>query len=335
MPVDTTPWAVNGGAEHFADVARLMAYASTAGAEGVVEPSSLRVAAQSVANGTVRVLPGAALILNRYSGAGQQTYVLRNPSSTDVAIPATGSSGGRTDLIVARILDPQYEGQPPANPLTFQYSRLERINGVPAGTKSAKQLNLGYPAIALAKVTLPASTGTVTAGMITDLREVALPRRKRDLRTVAIVSAGTEELSASGVDGEYWPNAGGVQFVEIPEWATRCRIIGTWAQVRVPANSNPSGQLWLEYGPYQGGSKNERSTQSVAFNALAGNDVQRTTFMIADDVYIPAAYRGTTQPFVLKGKNGSASPAGKRVQVDGSSAVYMDLEFLEAPAEDV
>lgn len=331
--IDPVPWLVGGGAAHSPEVVRQSLYDSTSGAEGISSVGALKVQAQATPGASVRVAPGGALLNNRYPGGAGQSYSARNASQTSVPVTVTGSSGGRTDAVILRVLDPAYEGQPPADPNNFQYTRLVTVTA-PAGITDIAQLSLAYPAILLARITIPANTGTITSAMITDLRKIANPRRKRDLRTVAIKKAGTEELVSGGNVGEYWPNVGGVQSIEIPVWATRCRIVGTWTGVFIPKNANPWGDCWLEFGPWLGGSSNEKTTQTVGFNVLSGADEQRVTIMIADDVAIPAAYRGTAQPFVLKGSNRSGSVAGKRAKIDASSAVYMDLEFLEAPGED-
>lgn len=332
MATDPTPWFVGGGAEHSPEVARLLAYASTAGSEGIIDPSSLRVSAQAVPGPSVRVFPGAGLILNRYAGGGQQTYALRNPTSTTVAIPATGSSGGRTDVIVARILDPQYEGQPPADPLTFQYARLERINGVPANTKTAKQLNLGYPAIALARVTIPASTGTITAGMITDLRSVANPKVETVLRPRATITAGEESLVATRANGEWFPNAGGEQQIDIPEWATRAQISAEWIMIQEGVG-NAFGDCWVEFGPGAGGTggtqDREFATQRYRWNSANTSDTKSNTWKCSDDVYIPAALRGTTQTFVMKARLSTTYPVATRPRITNMSGTELLVRFLQ------
>lgn len=327
MALDLTPWFVGGGAQHSPEVARLLAYAATSGAEGIVEPASLAVKAQSTPNGTVAVRPGAALILNRYAGGTQQTYVLRNPSSTSVTIPATGSTGGRTDAIIARVLDPQYEGAAPSDPVTFNYARLERIASVPANLSNINQLGLSYPAILLAKITVPASTGTITNGMITDLREVAIPRVLDVWRPRAMAVADTETLTATpaGV-GEYFPNAGGPQTIAIPLWATRALIRCEWLAVRYGAG-NAYGEAWVEYGPYKAASERERSTQRYQFDTPAANNVSRDMWVVADDVYIPAAYRGTDQLFVPKAKR--LGGVTSSIQLDAKSGMNLQVRFLE------
>ncbi|WP_152666870.1 hypothetical protein [Arthrobacter sp. YC-RL1] len=328
MALDLTPWMIGGGAVHSVEVARLLAYAATSGAEGVVEPASLAVKAQSTPNGTVAVRPGAALILNRYAGGSQQTYVLRNPSSTSVTIPATGSTGGRTDAIIAQVLDPQYEGAAPADPVTFNYARLERIASVPGNLNSIEQLGLSYPAILLAKITIPASTGTITNAMITDLRDVALPRTRDVWRPRPNVVADKETLKAAGTDGEYFPNAGGEQTIPIPKWATRVQIRATWMGVRLEPGTN-WGEIWAEFGPYLRPSTRRHSTQRYTWDGSSAGGVSRQPWIVEDDVYIPADIRGTDQIFVMKARYGSAGGAWT-VSMDGMSGVSLSLRFLEA-----
>lgn len=331
MALDSTPWFIGGGAQHSPEVARLLAYASTSGAEGVVEPASLAVKAQSTPNGTVAVRPGAALILNRYAGGGQQTYVLRNASSTAVTIPATGSGGGRTDAIVARVLDPQYEGAAPSDPVTFQYARLERIASVSSSLKSIDQLNLSYPAVLLAKITIPASTGTITNGMITDLREVALPRSLDVWRPRAMAVPDSETLVATREGGEWFPNDGGLQNIDIPKWATRALISCEWLSVRYGAG-NAYGEMWVEFGPGIGGAggtqDRERATQRFQFDTPAASNTSRATWKIAADVYIPADYRGTAQNFIAKAR--LLGGATNTISLDSKSGMDMQIRFLEA-----
>lgn len=328
MALDSTPWFVGGGAQHSPEVARLLAYASTSGAEGIVEPASLAVKAQSTPNGTVSVRPGAAIILNRYAGGSQQSYMLRNASSTSVPIPATTSTGGRTDAIVARVLDPQYEGAAPTDPVTFQYAQLVRVPSVSASLKNIEQLALPYPAVLLARVTLPASTATVTNSMITDLREVALPRREDVWRPRALATPDMETLTASPTGpGEYFPNNGGPQIIAIPKWATRAQIRCEWLGVRYAAG-NAFGQMWVEYGPYLAASQRERSTQKYQFDTPAATNVSRANWIVVDDVYIPASYRGTEQMFVPKAQR--LGGVTNSVSLDAVSGMNVQVRFLEA-----
>lgn len=328
MAVDQAAWFIGGGAVHGPEVARLVAYVATAGAEGITAPNSLRVTPEAVPAATVRVLTGAAVIVNRYPGGGQQSYMIRNPSTTSVAIEPTGSGGGRTDLVIARVLDPQYEGAPPEDPTKFDYTRLTVIPGVSAGIKSARELDLAYPAIALAKVSMPKSRADVQPEFITDLREVANPRRAEVLRARASVVADTETLAAEGVDGEWFPNLGGEQEIDIPEWATRMIVEADWIQLNEPGG-NSWGDVWVEYGPYVRPSTRKYATQRYGWNTHAGADSARSTYTVADDKFIDPSIRGTTQPFIMKGRVRGKSDNAARPQLTGYSGVKLRITFLE------
>lgn len=221
MSWDSVPWFVGGGAQHSPEVARLLAYAATGGAEGVVAPTDLKVTALDVPAGAVRVLPGAGMVLNRAAGGGQQTYAARLPVADEVEIAATGSASGRSDLIVAQIEDPFMPGEPwqaPADPAVGPYVFTRVIPNVPAGTTRLQDAPgfEGRSALTLARVDLPPSTGTVTAAMITDLRGLVAPRTKRVLVNAAMPASAANLTSGTFVD---WPT-GGIT-VDVPSWAQK------------------------------------------------------------------------------------------------------------------
>lgn len=338
MTMDRTPWFVGGGAQHSPEVARLMSYAGTSGAEGVVGVAGMRVHAQAVPSTSVRVLTGAALILNRYAGGGEQTYVARNATQTSVNITATGSGGGRTDLVIARVLDPQYEGQPPADPTDFDYARIAVIQGVPSGTTLATQLNLGYPAIALAKITLPANTATVTQVMITDLRNVAAPRERSLVfpRPAVTGDAGLVLNSRAAFPaGEWFPNHGGqdntgAYHADVPEWATRMQIRMEWLGIRYFPKAG-YGYYWVSYGPSAGTAMPPANTQAFRWDASGSEQTQRTNWILHDERYISPEWRGTRMPFVARANKNSPNTAAYNGVVDltPSSGMVFSVRFLE------
>ena len=323
MAMERVPYLVGGGFEHSAEVMRAMLAASTSGAEGIVNAGDFKVQPLSVPGTSVRVAPGNALIRNSYGGGGAQTYACRAGSETEVPIEATGSAGSRTDLIVARIDDPTYQGGV-FDPLTFEAARFEVIKGVPASTKTVAGLGLSYPAIALARVKLPASTGTVTAAMITDLRSVALPRIQRHLFTHNLSNEETDAINPPVGDemGEAWPNV----FWEfsIPTWATRVRVRALLGGVRVEEKSpNNYGNLFVRFGTVPTGF----STQYGRWdNSMAGG-ITRQTFMVADDRTVPSSFRGIdTRAYIraTRKNNNSNVPL-----LDTFSSISLDLEFYE------
>lgn len=318
MALDNTPWAVGGGAQLSVEVARTIAYASTRGSEGIVGLGDLKVQAQTVPTTTVRVSPGAGLILNRYAGGGQQSYGLRNATQTDVAITATGSGGGRTDLVVARVLDPQYEGAAPGDPVTFQYAKLSVIQGVPSGTKTAKELNLGYPAIALAKITLPSSTATVTSAMITDLRRVAQPRRERAM--VTIFPDATRTMPT----GSYasWPiGAGQRPLVSVPDWATRVDIVAHLSGVKFVQGGGALSAAGIKTG---------FGSTAPAQNGILVQDAADTSgryhYTLVGTHIIDSSLRGTDQLIDLLGVRSTGSGVWS---ADNQTSIVIDWEFSE------
>lgn len=323
MAMERVPYLVGGGFEHSAEIMRVMLAASTSGAEGIMSPGNLKVTPLPVPGTSVVVAPGNALIRNSYGGGDGQTYATRAPQQTEVPIVATGSAGGRTDLIVARIDDPTYGGDS-FDPVTFEAAKFEVIRGVPSGTKSAKELGLGYPAIELAKVTLPASTGTVTSAMIKDLRSMALPRKERHLFTHNLAVEETDTISSPVGDemGEAWPNV--FWNFEIPDWAERVRVRAILGGVRVEEKSpNNFGQLFVRFGTVPNGF----STQYGRWdNSMAGG-ITRQTFMVADDRTIPKAFKGTDSRAYIRATRTNNNLNTPRL--DTFSSISLDLEFYE------
>lgn len=330
MALDPVPWIVGGGAEHSPEVVRQSLFDSTGGAEGISSVGALKVSAQSTPNGTVRVAPGGAILNNRYAGGSGQSYSARNASQTSVSITATGSAGGRTDALILRILDPQYEGQPPADPNAFQYTRLVAVPA-PAGITRIEQLNLTYPAILLARITIPANTGTITNAMITDLREVAIPRRESVLRTYAFTGGEGKVLGNTTAypTGSTWaeeaPDAWGS--IRIPSWATRVRLTMMWAGVGAPAG-NAKGYVWVQIG--LNSNTDKVVTQATRYDTASSGGWTRQVFVAADDRYINPGLRGTEQKIYPRANVDASVPTAARVQLDAGSSIILQAEFIEA-----
>lgn len=316
MALENAPWAVDG-AKHSAAVARTLAYASTSGAEGIVEPADLHVRATQTPSGSVRVAPGGIAILNRAPNGGQQTYTARNVSETLVEVQPTGSGGGRTDYVWAHIVDPEYGGQFPENPQTAQYFFLTASASQPEGNGWYK----------LARIDIPASTATITQAMITDLREVANPREKSFIYTNPTVVATEETLTATQDKGELFPDIGSIK-AKIPEYATRVQIEAEWLQVAQPAGDF-NGRIWVEWGPYVEASVRRHRTQWFAVNGNNSNNLDRAYWKVAQEMYISPDLRGTDQIFFLKGRLLSHSGASSRPRLDSASGVVLSLRFLE------
>jgi hypothetical protein len=324
---DNTPWFVGGGAQHSPEVARLLAYASTNGTEGIVNPPDLKVQALNIPGTSVRVAPGGALILNRFPGGTQQTYVGRNPIEHTVAVTPTGSAGGRTDLVVAYVDDPQYSGQSAPDPLTYQYINTKIIQNVPAAIEHAHELNLNYPAIELAKITLPPSTGTVTPAMITDLRKVAQPRQAQESNT----NQGKTTGSLTSDNWVQWPNYRPSSYV--PEWATHVQIRCFMSGMKGvgPIDGSLKVGLYKADGtPVVEGPEQLYDVDSPGGNSSTGGGAQRFTVILAayGDV---RAYQGQRLIQGVLAHRLPNRPDRGTVSIDASSQMMYDVYYYERP----
>ena len=253
MTWDSVPWFVGGGAQHSPEVARLLAYAATSGAEGIVTPGDLKVAPLAIPGSSIRVLAGAALILNRAASGNQQTYVGRNPTEDVVAIAPTGSGSGRSDLVVAQIRDPFMPGESwedPDDPTVGPYIFTTVIPNVSQNTTKPPT---GVSGIALARLDIPANTATITSAHIKDLRKLAQPRSERQM--FSTTHSGHLQLS-DATTYRTWPNV--TMQVEVPAWATYADLrvnisgisqIGAFADAWIRAhigNSVVSTSLYMD-----------------------------------------------------------------------------------------
>lgn len=314
MALDPVPWFIGGGAEHSPDVARLLAHAATGGAAGVIAPTDLLCTTTPAPTGNVRVMPGAAIIPNTYAGVTSQSYMARAVSVTDLPVTATGSAGGRSDMVVVRVDDPQFGGAAPVSVEDGPYVRLEVISNVGAGA-TAVPAWVTYPAIPLARIDLPANTATVTASLIKDLRALPNPRRTRDLYNTQIGTAS--QITGTTSYTNWGPQAN--RTIAVPAWATQvkviCHIIGAQAQT-----SATYGTVRANFGG--------TITQVNGFDMDPGT---RTSLIVADTLAVTPAQRGTGVLLKLEGQKSSGSG---QMELDGWSTVLWDIEFLETPSAD-
>lgn len=319
------PWFVGGGAEHSPETARLLANAATSGAEGIVAPGDYKVSELAVPGTSIRVAPGAGVLRNRYTGGASQSYMTRRSAEVTVPIPATGAGSGRTDLIVQRIDDPQYGGSLVATDPNAIFDPFVRIGGVAAGTKTAAELNLGYPAIALARVTLPASTGTVTNAHITDLRKLANPRRERLL--FRHVPAAEYDMARSA-NYAWWP-LWEPQF-DVPDWATHITAVmtawGVWK--RGGTGAHVIGDIRLEVCPPGVGG----DQYAIGSNIFEEEEeaMNRRTFIGVSGESNVVALRGLTRVVRIGAKiNPTFSGANGMLRAVTTTNFLIDVELEE------
>jgi len=309
-------WAVDGTTVPAA-MARHETYRSAGGRGGITRATDLEVTELDTPGDAVRIMPGAATLLNSYPGGEGQAYGVTNNAAVELPVPATGSGGGATRYVIVRVDDPEFGGQEPAVP--------------PYPTLVSSVDSLNFPHEVLARIDQPASTATITKEMIVDQRRLNNPRTWYDQRAYSLVTGDGEQLNGTGSDGEWYPNAA-AQDVYIPEWATSVSIIAIWASV-VYREGNTYGRFWLEFGPYESTHNRKYATQRQSFDADSGRNNVRTNWHLADTRAVASDIRGTTQKFVPKGTiHGGTGKS--RPYMDAVSNFSMQLYFRELPASE-
>jgi hypothetical protein len=309
----------------------MLAYAALGGNEGIINPSDLKVVPLAVPGAGIRVSAGGCGILNRSPGSAEQAYTGRNPTSDTVAIAATGSGGGRSDLIVVRVEDPGMSGfnyQEPGDVTVGPYIFTRVIPNVPAGTTDAHDLaaHANDSCITIARVDMPASTGTVQAGMITDLRDQANPRSQR-VCLPGTIQAQTVTLSN---DWQNFP-AGGVPNVFIPKWATHCTI--RYETTYRAAAGAPYFEIQAFINPDTSGANLFQDMVEDATQVLGGDQSRHPLLLPTQGVFaIPTALRGTTTRIMsrVKGANAATVAAGSKIMTNPTDYMFADITFMEA-----
>lgn len=213
------PYALNQpGYEYPAELFRAEHHDATSGGNGVGAPTALKVTAQAAPDGTVSIPPGGATAKSTYAGADGQSYHARNFQPVTLPVPPTGSGGGRTDLLVLRVCDPQYDVHPDhAGEMTDEAAAgldfwwFELLQG------QNRNAQLPYPHVKLAEIVRPANTTIVTDAHIRDLRVMASSKAHR-AKYDQMVGERTEVIR-NGT----WRTLAEVP-VEVPDWATHAAI---------------------------------------------------------------------------------------------------------------
>lgn len=302
---------LTNGAVHPAEQFRMMVRDLARGAEGVTEGDDLKVTQRSTPGGGVVVGDGSAVVQGR-ADAFQGHYAACNAGAVDVTIAATGGSA-RSDMLILRVEDPQYEGT--LDPQVDQIVYFQVISNV---SSSATAIPDGRTGIPLARIDIPSSTSTITNAMITDLRKIANPRRDRRLYTQSPTTDSA--LIGSSATFSYFSTAPGWN-IAIPTWASIVRLRVDVCPIRFSVNDY-YGYLRATFGA-------SLTVQQTAIDDNQGAIVRRIPAICADTLTIPDTYRGTTQ--LLRAQaSGLAGQAG-RINVGPPTTLIADVEFEEAP----
>lgn len=317
MPANV--WALDGIVTP-ASVARAANFFATKGETGILLAGDLRCTALPTPGAAVRFAPGTAAIVNTFGSAGNgQSYVTNLEVAEDLAIPATGSGGGATRRVWQRINDPQYSGT--TYNATFGYGSTWPTT---------------FPYVKIATIAQPASTATITQGMITDERVLAAPRERTFTINRPAVTGDTGMTLTSKTDyptGEWFPNFGGdtnngYHRLIVPTWATRMHITARWLGIRYSPSAG-WGWCWVSYGPSAGSTPPGAYTQAFPWDADETANVYRTEWTCADTRPIPAAWRGTEIGFLLRAERLNTNTQAGTVSMDALSGVTLQVTFQE------
>lgn len=319
------PWMVSG-ADHSANIGRVLANLAAGGGSGIVSPSDLKVVQTPQANMQVHMGTGALAVRNRIGAAMNENYVARAIDVSDITLGTPGSSA-RSDLIVVRVKDPQYplyaDLYPANDPalISGPFAFPEVIPGVPANTVRAEQLNLPQAVYAVARVDLPAGATAVTDGMIKDLRK--LVHSRYDVFN-SLVNGTNQPLTTSQTAWTNWPTQS--VLVSVPDWATHADVSIALQNLGVdgPGNANTRVQLGTKLGStyyldYNGA--------NPTYGTFAVETLQHETaasFAVSD-------IAGTDVVLRLNAQRTFISEAPGTILVDNGTKIKFRVEFFSRP----
>jgi hypothetical protein len=321
MTFQTPAFAVDGNAES-GNFLRLMLQSSSQGAQGVIGALDLVVGPTTpTATAGIVIQPGAMLILGVETPYQGTYYAYNVGTDTTLSIAATGGSA-RSDMIVARVEDPTWSGTPWGGPASGQIVFPRVISGV---SSSATTMPGGQSGIPLARIDMPASTSTVQAAYIHDLRNVAQPQR---LMQVIGAQDTTTRNWTVGTAGVIWPPAA-TWSVFIPSWATILQV-----------NWEINDALWVSgwargyVNPFFGtlvSAPNLAMPQTLV-SIPAATGPYRHSIAGGFNVAIPASLRGTTQTLQFKQVTDGTQTGILSVDEGSSYAIVYEFQQIAALA---
>jgi hypothetical protein len=314
-------YAVDGNPES-GNFLRLMLQSSTGGAQGIIGAQDLLVGPTTPTATAGILIQGGAMLIAGAETPYQGTYYGYNVGvDNSLSIAATGGSA-RSDMIVARAEDPTWSGSPWGNPASGQIIFPRVISNVSPGATAVPG---GYSAIPLARIDMPATTSTVQASYIHDLRNVAQPQRI--LQVIGAQDTVTRNWTV-GTAGVLWPPAANWQ-VAIPSWATIMQM-----------NWEINDALWVSgwargyVNPFFGtsvGSPNLAMPQTLV-SIPAASGPYRHSIAGGFNVPIAASLRGTTQTLQFKQVTDGTQTGILAVDEGSSYAIVYEFQQLASLA---
>lgn len=190
MAFDDPPYVVDKS-DHSARLFRRQFQQSVGDGSGVSRPGDLKVSALNVPGNGFRVAPGGGVAQSRDTTlSSRESYgPVNNAEIVVTDVPGTGSGDGRRDLVILEITDPAMQSVSYPAPTDPDYTgawlrgstfaKITVIPGVFSAVTSLDQITSGpyrnVTGVTLAAINWPASTSTISAAMIQDLRKVHRP----------------------------------------------------------------------------------------------------------------------------------------------------------------
>ncbi|GAA0500583.1 hypothetical protein [Streptomyces olivaceiscleroticus] len=312
MALNPTPIATTG-ATHTSQQFRMMVKDLARDNQGVTTGLDLKVSALATPGAGVQISDGSAVIAGRVTST-QGYYSAYNIGSDTVSIAATGSTA-RSDMLVLRVEDPDFEGtrDPATEPIVFW-------EVIPNVSSTATTAPAGYSAVPLARIDIPANTATITSAMIVDLRKIANPRTQRDPYTY--FASGTSILSGTSETWQDFPT--GAQWtIAVPAWAAKVKIIFTLSGLALDTG-NVFGSLTFNFG-------GKEAAQWISIDDNQGTAWRRQTYIMADTLSLTdtlgSTLRGTN--VILKSRMRTRAANQGRMIVDGATTFIADVAFEE------
>jgi hypothetical protein len=294
------PWGIGGGTAILqAEVARFLAHHMLGGAEGVMGKDHFKPSQLGTPGAGILLQPGGCAMLNRTSGAGNQSYVDLASSAVTVNLdPTTGA--GRTDLVLLRVEDPYVSGNSWSAPSDLQngpyiYPRV--VYGVSSSIKTVTELGNNWSAIPIARVTRPASTSTILDSHITDLRTLinamtggiqpapAAVQEKSEFSDIKVGPVSPASLTPSSTSYADWPPEC-TWSVPVPSWATYLELT-----LEIKGCLLINGAFWGDIRPVIAG-VNQSSVSIDKNQPSIGASTEEV--WVGGEYYIQPSLRGTT-----------------------------------------
>jgi hypothetical protein len=324
MAVDPVPLNIGQGAVHTDDTFRVGWNAATRDSQGVILPGQMKVTALGTPGAAVSVAAGGVVIRNAQSSG--QSYIGRGSTATQVSIAPNNGGSVRRDLVMARIIDPDFSpwqpsgspGAPNTSVANGPYFQLYVESGVASGTIRASQV-VSYAAVELARIDMPAGAQTVLGSYIVDLRELAQPRNgfAYDVQAPPTASDFITTAETSWTD---WPVVS-LQ-VKVPRWATHAQVAIRYAGIAVDGAGDVDTRVNMAGvgGP----------ATHFDYNGNAGTGAGFVEILpwMAYGEFVVTAVQDSTVTVKPQGMRVFPANAGN-IWVDGRQLIEFDVKFSE------